>query len=655
VIGFPELKEIMRRHLESDRASSQVEASGDSLEEALSQAAIELGVKIKQLEYDLVEQGFKGVMGAGKKKWKILAYPIQEKQELEVEDDLPSFDGVDSVEPIVVDRNGEAVVHFAAEGVLLKVMPPEGKGKRATDKQAIDKLRARGVLNYNEELISRIVRDARGEYHKVSDFIANPANDAIVTFDIQDQDMKAYVYLTPPGPGGCDASAESILSVLRNNKIVFGVSEDAIRELENRPVYRENVLVAEGSKPVNGKDAYISYNFSTGGSKFKLKEVNGRVNFKELNIVQNVVAGQPLAKKVECEHGEAGKTVTGKLLPAKAGKDMPIPLGRNVHLAEDGVTIISDINGQVILSAGKINVDPIYNVQGDVNLKTGNIIFLGTVIITGNVEDGFSVKAAGNIEILGNVGKSELDAEGDIIVHQGINGKSGGFVRSGKSVWAKFIQNSTIEAAEYVVVSDGIMNSEVLANKKVVCQGRRAAIVGGHIRAAEEINAKSLGSDGGSETVLEVGYDPKGKEKFDGLTEKRNLLKKQLDEVELNLHSLVNLKKQRKVLPEDKEAFFQELGGKRTELMQEITGIDQELADVQAYLNSLKLRGKICASGKVYPGTRIIIKDIKEDIKLDYNKGVTYVLENNLIRTTKYEEPEEDLDFKRKPDAGSAD
>jgi uncharacterized protein (DUF342 family) len=32
------------------------------------------------------------------------------------------------------------------------------------------------------------------------------------------------------------------------------------------------------------------------------------------------------------------------------------------------------------------------------------------------VEDGFSVKAAGNNEVKGTVAKAELDAEGDIII-----------------------------------------------------------------------------------------------------------------------------------------------------------------------------------------------------------------------------------------------
>jgi uncharacterized protein (DUF342 family) len=51
----------------------------------------------------------------------------------------------------------------------------------------------------------------------------------------------------------------------------------------------------------------------------------------------------------------------------------------------------------------------------------------------------------------------------------------------------------------------------VISNKKIICDGKRATIVGGHLRAADEIHAKTLGSIAGSETILEVGYDPKSR------------------------------------------------------------------------------------------------------------------------------------------------
>jgi uncharacterized protein (DUF342 family) len=323
-------------------------------------------------------------------------------------------------------------------------------------------LASRGVTDIDEELVSKTVREAAAAYVKVGDFEHRPVNDSIVTVEITEGEMKAYIQVMPPGPGGCDLSVETYLSFLRNNRVVYGVKEEFLRDFADKPTYKEPVVVAEGSRPIDGRDAYIQYNFETDQTKVRLREgSNGRVDFKELNIIQNVVENQPLAKKIPPETGTVGRTVTGKVIPAKNGRDTSLPVGKNVHVGDDGATIIADINGQVVVVSGKINVEPVYTVQGDVNLKTGNIIFLGTVIINGNVEDGFSVKAAGNIEVNGTVEKAELDAEGDIIVHQGITGKSGGLVRAGRSIWARFIENAIVEAGNMVVASDGIINSQV--------------------------------------------------------------------------------------------------------------------------------------------------------------------------------------------------
>jgi uncharacterized protein (DUF342 family) len=360
-----------------------------------------------------------------------------------------------------------------------------------------------------------------------------------------------------------------------------------------------------------------------------------------------------LAKKIPPEKGVQGRTVKGNFLPARDGKDIPLPLGDHVHVAEDGVTILADINGQVVLTGGKINVEPVYTVQGDVNLKTGNIIFLGTVIINGNVEDGFSVKAAGNIEVNGTVERAELDAEGDIIVHQGVTGKNSGVVRAGNSIWARFIENTNVEAGNMVVVSDGIINSQVDAFKRIICRGKRAHIVGGRLRATEEINAKILGSPtSGTETICEVGIDPKSKMQLETLVAKRAEMEKQLDEVQLNIQTLINIKKQRRTLPEDKEVYMGELMDKRQALTADLFRNREETAKIEEFLNTIRTRGRVSASAKVYPGVKIIIKDAMNDIRTEY-KAVTFILENNLVRVTKYEEPDEEV--KKGPDGYTAD
>ena len=481
-----------------------------------------------------------------------------------------------------------------------------------------------------------------GEYVKVGAFGRPPVNASAATVEVAENEMKAFMQVTPPGPGGCDITMETYISIIKNHRVTYGIKEDFLRDFADQPIYREKGEVAKGVKPIDGRDAYIRYNFETDQTKVRLREGSGgKVDFKELNIIQNVVEGQPLAKKIFAERGTPGKTVTGKRILAKDGKDIKLPLGKNVHANEDGDTIIADMNGQVVMVNGKINVEPVYLVQGDVNLKTGNIIFLGAVIVNGNVEDGFSVKAAGNIEVSGTVARAELDAEGDIIIHQGINGKGVGSIRAGRSVWTKFIENAVVESGDMVFSSDGIINSRVTALNRIICQGKRAHIMGGHLRAREEINAKVLGNPtSGTETVCEVGYDPKTRQELDEFTASKEAAEKELADIKLNLQTLINIKKQRKSLPADKEAYLQELVDRRQILIGDLRKAMAGIQQTEEILNSLTVRGRVSASAKVYPGVKIGIRDVREDVKTDY-RAVTFILEDGLIRVIKYEEPDE--------------
>jgi uncharacterized protein (DUF342 family) len=637
------LQQLIKERLDQDRSIQIVEVSGASLEMAVSEAATLLDIPVRRLEYEIAERGFSGFLGTGKKDWKIRAY--EKVRQHKKDRHVAVLEEIEETEEEVSnDRDGEVFVQLRPDGAFLKVLPPWEKGERVADAHAMEALNNRAVTGIDEELVSKVVAECAGMYVKVGDFEHQSANSSTVTVDVSEDEMKVYIRVTPPGEGGSDVPFETYLSYLRSNNVVHGIREDFLRDFADKPVYKEAVLAAEGTKAVDGRDAYIRYNFETDQSKVRIREgINGKVDFKELNIIQNVVENQPLAKAMLPETGTVGRTVTGKTIPAKNGRDISLPLGENVRVAEDEVTILASINGQVMLTNGKINVQPIYTVKGDVNLKTGNIIFLGTVIITGSVDDGFSVKATGNIEVHGTVEKAELDAEGDIIVNQGINGKGSGIVRAGRSVWARFIENTQVEAGNMVSVADGIINSQVDATRRIVCQGKRAHIVGGKLRAAEEINAKILGSPvSGTETILEVGFDPKSKSELERYGQIRNSSRKELEEIRRNLRTLINIKKERKSLPEDKEADMQDLIERRDTLMQDYKKAEEKIAQTQQRLEQLKVRGRVSASSKVYPGVKIVIRDIIFDVRNEY-RAVTFVLENELIQVGSYEESDVDL------------
>ena len=641
MIDFVQLQKIVKEHLDRDKAIRTVDATGPTLEAAVKEAAALLDTSIRRLEYEILERGSAGFVGAGKKDWVIRAYERERIKKFKSMEEQLEGEIVDDT-PVIVDKDGDAFVQLWPTGVYLKVTPPVGNGRKIYQASVIQEIHSRSVDEFDTDIVENIVNEASGEYVKIAEYSHKTQHDSMASVEIDENEMRVFVTVIPPGEGGADLIYESYISLLKQNRVYHGINEEKLTQLADRPLYREKVEVAEGTKPINGKDAYIKYLFETDQTKIQLKEgANGKVNFKELNIIQNVVQNQPLAQKMPPEYGVDGKTVTGKILHARAGSDIPLPLGTNVHIGDDGDSILSDINGQVILVNNKINVEPVLTIEGDVNLKTGNIIFLGTVIITGNVEDGFSVKAAGNIEVKGTVAKAELDAEGDIIIYQGVNAKSGGRIRAGKSIWSRFIENANVEAGNMVVVTDGIINSQVDALKSILCQGKRANIMGGRLRAGEEINANVLGNPtSGTETICEVGYDPHSKVELEKLLAIKASTEEELESLRLDLQTLINTKKQRKTLPEDKEAYLQELMDRRQVLSEEMKKTVENIQKIQEFMNQIEIRGKVSASKKVYPGVKIWIRDVKEDVRTDY-RASTFILQEGLIRIIKYEEPDE--------------
>ena len=610
-----------------------IEVEAYSIEDGLKEASEILNIPISDLDYEIIVPGKKTLFS--KKPYRLFIR-VTESASLvgEKESEAGTPEGVAA---LMNDVDGKFSVRITRVGVVLKVTRPRGKGKKVKVEDILRALREKHITDFDKSKVAKVVREAKGEYVKIADFKPEERHNGSVVVEVSDDKMRAYVTLIPPKPGGRDLDIDDVMEALNEKGVVFGIKEDVIRESLEDEVYNVPILVAEGKRPKNGEDAKIVYNFRI-DKKIQLEEdEKGQVNFKDLDLIENVVAGQLLATKIPATEGEPGKTITGKILEAKPGKDVELQPGKNTELSPDGMSIISTINGQVVLARGKINVEPVYEVNGDVDMRTGNILFLGTVIVKGNVEDGFSVKAAGDIEVRGSVGKCVLDAEGDINIKQGVMGKLGGIIKSGGSVWSKFLEQVTVVADKNVFVQDGIMHCNVDASEKVVCFGKRATIVGGRIRAGELVNTKTLGSVSFTETIVEVGVDPKSRQRLYDLENEKKEAEEQLHRLNANIRTLQNQKKTQRDFPPEKEELLEKMLSDREELNIRISEINEEMEELRSYLKLLKTVGKVSVSKNVYPGVRIGIKDIYYDVSNEF-KAVTFVLESGRIRVKKYEE-----------------
>ena len=638
------LKDLFMEIEDSDDAGGDdaIEVYADSVKQAIDLAAAELGLDVSMLDYEILEKGTGGILGIGRQPYRLLVRPIVLEKEHEGLDELEKKlsahnPEITFAEPKDVDASFK--VRVTRSGIWLTVTPPKGKGAPLDINQINNKLYSMRITNVDMGAIEKAMKKGGGKPARLGEWLPNPDYDGTMTVNITEDEMKAFVHFSPPRFSGRHMEFDEVIEELRSAGVESGIRENQIREYLEAMDYSSPLLAADGQRARNGRDAYIDYKVRVDKSRVQFEEdESGKVDFRNLELLENVVVGQVLAVKVPAEEGVPGRTVTNRIIPARSGKDTAMQYGKGTILSEDGTELTAEINGQVVFKRNKISVEPLYVVNGDVSLETGNIVFLGSVIVSGNVQDNFVVKAAGNIEVRGTVQKAFLEAEGDIIVHQGISGREEARIEStGGSIFAKFIQNANIVSENDVVVPEGILHSNVDAGGRIYCNGRRARIVGGVIRAGDEVNARFIGADVATRTEVRVGINPKVLQQVSELEQMKVKIETELESLQKNLANLTNQRKTSK-LNEQKEKMFQDLTSRNQKLGSRHNEIAMELEELQAYIGMLEHKGKICAEKTVFPGVDIFIKNEKFLVKDEYNY-IKFSLEGDEIRLSEYEPP----------------
>lgn len=128
--------------------------------------------------------------------------------------------------------------------------------------------------------------------------------------------------------------------------------------------------------------------------------------------------------------------------------------------------------------------------------------------VAGDVLSGFTVRAMGNIQVGGVVeAGSTVEAGGDLIVVKGILGDGSTVIRVQRSVFSKYIENSTIFVRENLQ-TDCIINGQVYCDGEVVVRSGRGSIIGGRIWAAKMVSARAVGSPSECRTAIALGGLP---------------------------------------------------------------------------------------------------------------------------------------------------
>lgn len=639
-----DLKDIfMKIQTDEEPEQDAVEVYADSVRQALNLASKELGIDVGYLDYRVLEKGARGFFGIGRLPYRVLITPMPEAEEYSDLDELEKKLSGDHLPGVTADKqvnaNGSFKIRVTKTGMWLTITPAKGSGKPVQVQDVHGKLYSMKAEKVDMGQVDRELNKKSGKPVKIGEWVPNSTYDGSMKVEITDDEMKAFIHFTPPRFAGRHMEFDEVVEVLKNNGVVVGINENRINEYLEKMDYGQPLIAAEGEKHRNGRDSYVDYKVRIDNTGINFEEdESGKVDFRNLELLENVVVGQLLALKVPAEEGTPGRTVTNRIIPSKSGKDAKMQYGKGTILSEDGTELTAEINGQVVFKNNKISVEPVYVVPGDVSLETGNIVFLGSVIIQGNVQDNFVVKAAGNIEVKGTVQKAFLEAEGDIFLRSGLMGRDEAKIEStGGSIYSKFIQNSNVIAENNVIVPEGIVHSFVDAGENIFTTGKRARIVGGRVRAGSEVNARFLGADVSTKTEIWVGINPKILQQISELSNLEKNINEELSQVKLNLKSLEGQQRQGRITSEKKDV-LEDLKEQDIKLSERHEEVKSELDELKSYVEMIEHKGKICAEKVAYAGVEVHIKDKKFPLKDPYNH-VKFSMEGGEIKISEYELP----------------
>ena len=135
----------------------------------------------------------------------------------------------------------------------------------------------------------------------------------------------------------------------------------------------------------------------------------------------------------------------GLVIKRKTSKKLVLKAGENCTLRNNKV--ISDVEGRPSIKGNTISVNRVYKIE-QVDLKSGNIDFIGNVEIAKNVEEGMKVIAGGELRIGKNVESAEIQSCGQVVVNGNVLSST---VKSGAdNVEVKTYTNNIIQYKNYI-------------------------------------------------------------------------------------------------------------------------------------------------------------------------------------------------------------
>lgn len=330
-------------------------------------------------------------------------------------------------------------------------------------------------------------------------------------FRISADKMKAAIAIHPPVQGGKWLRDFPLEELLEEAGIVFGVDSSMLERTRKiiRPGLREfNVLtLATGTKPQDGKDAYLEFEVETGPIPGKILD-DGTIDFRERLIFVPVTSGQVIARKIPPTRGKVGKNILGERVEPQPGRDIAVNTLKDASYSHRTKTVTATSDGVLsVVGDTIIKVCSRQEIMGDIDYSTGHIHSRNSVVIHGSVQPGFRVTTDGDLEIRGTVMSTAIASRANVVIKSGILGKNSTISAAGDADMY-FIEQGEIECGRNCIIRKEAYYSTVIAGGNILCMPS-SAVVGGRLVASGSIVLGNVGAANAAPTLVAAGVDGK--------------------------------------------------------------------------------------------------------------------------------------------------
>lgn len=469
-------------------------------------------------------------------------------------------------------------------------------------------LKEYGIIRYDFKAVRKFLAD--GETCKIC--ARNPAFEkpAKILITLSKDKMTASVEIDPPFFALPWPTEQEILDSLKSHGVKVGINENAIRALLARKLANEPTVVAEGVKPIEGKNAYIEL-LKDPDKPFEVRD-DEKIDFWSRSTIITVHPGQEIAIKHPLENGKNGIDVTGAVVKAKPVKNVEFSFGEGLARDEDNrLLLIATAEGQLKNDKGRLVVLPELDIHKDIDFGVGSIDFTGAVKIHGSVREGFHVVAAGNIEVFGPVEGADIDSQGVVIVHGGVRGMGKGTLRANGDVSLNFADQATIRSGGTILAKNAVLHSHLYANRAVIAlgSGKHSQIAGGKIEAGLEVSCNILGSEMGTKTEVVVGLPPEMLERKKVFTTEIKRCDENLERIEPNLALLKKIEAAGQ-LDDKKRGMLMNLTKVKFQLQAARESMQAELDALLEQLELVKDKGIVRVKDTCYGGVIISVRGL---------------------------------------------